>query len=118
MDITGYNGPPGSRWYRSALAGELTATLRTGTGRLHYVRAFNTTAAKIYIFIFDNTAASGTLLVPPIPVAANDQTELSTFQIPFVTGCTVSASTTQTTYTAAGANAMHVFASHSGGFGT
>jgi hypothetical protein len=118
MDITGFNGPPGSRWYTSPLAGELTATPRTGRGRLHYAIISNTTAAKIYAFVFDNTAASGTLLMPPIPIPANDCIQIKTFQLPFVTGCTVSASTTQTTYTAAGANAMHLWALNSGGFGT
>lgn len=111
MDITGFNGPPGSSWYSSPVAGELTKTLKSGRGRLHSLRVVNTTVSKIYVFVFDNTAASGTLLMPPIPVASNDQVQLQqVFQIPFVTGCTVSASTTQTTYTAAGANSLQLHA--------
>lgn len=110
MDITGFNGPPGSAWYCSPVAGELTKVLKTGRGRLHSLRVVNTTAAKIYVFVFDNTAASGTLLMPPIPVAANDHVYLTFFQIAFATGCTVSASTTPTAYAAAGANSLQIHA--------
>ena len=110
MDITGFNGPPGSSWYSSPVAGELTKTLKTGRGRLHSIRVANTTASKIYVFVFDNTAASGTLLMPPIPVAANDHVYMTFFQIAFATGCTVSASTTQTAYGAAGANSLQLHA--------
>lgn len=111
MDITGFNRPPGASWYTSPVAGELTKTLKSGRGRLHSMRVVNTTAAKIYVFVFDNTAASGTLLMPPIPVAANDQVQLQPFaSVPFATGCTVSASTTPTAYTAAGANSLQLHA--------
>lgn len=109
MDITGFNKPPNSVRYISPVAGELTKTLKTGVGRLHELRVANTTAAKIYVFVFDNTAASGTLLMAPIPVAANDQyipPQMS--QRSFATGCTISASTTQTSYTAAGANSLQI----------
>lgn len=109
MDISGFTKADGT-WYASPVAGELTKTLKSSRGRLHYLRACNTTAAKIYVFVFDNTAASGTLVCPPIPVAANDVQELKTFQVPFTTGCTISASTTQTTYTAAGANSLQMLA--------
>lgn len=108
MDVTGFNATNAATFYTSPVAGELTKTLKTGRGRLLYLRAVNTTAAKIYVFVYDNTAASGTLLMPPIPVEANQQAEIKTFGIPFVTGCTISASTTPTAYAAAGANSLQL----------
>lgn len=113
MDVTGFNATKLATWYVSPLAGELTKTLKSVSGQLIYLRGCNTTASTIYIFVFDNTAASGTLLMPPIPVTANSQYEIKTFSMRFATGCTVSASTTQTSYTAAGANAMHIHALYS-----
>lgn len=110
MNITGYNSPPQATWYASPVAGELTKVLKSARGRLHYLRVVNTTAAKIYVHVYDNTAASGTLLTAPIPVAANDQFTLQTFQIPFTNGCTVSASTSATSYVAAGANSLQIHA--------
>lgn len=110
MDITGFSPPPNATAYASPVAGELTKTLKTGRGRLHYLLAANTTAAKIYLFVYDNTAASGTLLMPPIPIAANDAIAWQPFAALFGTGCTVSASTTQTVYTAAGANSIQLHA--------
>lgn len=109
--IEGFRKPNGSTFYVSPVAGELTKTLKAAAGFLHYGRFVNTTAAKIYVFLFDNTAASGTLLCPPIPVAPNDQFEFKMVAaLQYATGCTVSASTTPTSYTAAGANALQIHA--------
>lgn len=113
MDITGFNATLKTLWYVSPVAGELTVTLKSGRGWLQFVRVCNTTASKIYVFVYDNTAASGTLLCPPIPVEANSQFFITTLGYRFATGCTISASTTQTTYTAAGANSMQLHAAYS-----
>lgn len=110
MDITGINATARTTSYVSPVAGELTKTLKTGVGYLQYLRACNTTATAIYVFVFDNTTASGTLLTAPIPVPANGHFELNAYGIRFATGCTLSASTSQTTYTAAGANSLQVHA--------
>lgn len=113
MDITGFNLTAHASWYVSPVAGELTKTLKSGAGFLQFIRVCNTTASKIYVFVFDNTAASGTLLCPPIPVEANSHVFMTTLGWRFVTGCTVSASTTQTSYTGAGANSLQLHAAYS-----
>lgn len=111
MDINGNYFPSGCTEYSSAVAGELTRVLKDGAGTLHYLRVNNTTASKVYAFVFDNNAASGTLLMPPIPIAANAHVELNLpGAIPFSTGCTVSSSSTQTSYTGGGANDLQIHA--------
>lgn len=111
MDINGFYFESGSTPYASPVAGEQKKTLLTGPGALHYLRVCNTTAAKIFVFVFDNTTDSGTLLLPPIPVAANDMVQLTSPGAALCTaGCTVAASTTQTGYAAAGANSLQLYA--------
>lgn len=108
--INGFNLPSGSTVYVSPVAGEQLKTLKSTSGLLHDLRVANTTAAKIYVFVFDNaSAASGALLMPPIPIAANDMSLVQVpGALPFANGCTVAASTTQAAYAAAGANAMQI----------
>lgn len=111
MDINGSYAPAGSTWYASAVGGEKTVTLKSVAGKLHYLRVANTTGSTIYAFVFDSTDATGTLLMPPIPLAAHAHYELQPpFAIPFGTGCTVSTSSTQTSYTAGGNNDIQVHA--------
>lgn len=111
MEITAFNAA-GLSWYVSPVAGELTKTLKSGKGTLQFLQVCNTTASKIYVFVFDNTAASGTLLFPPIPVAANDHFFILTMGRRFTTGCTVSSSSTQKSYTGGGANDLHIHAGY------
>lgn len=97
--------------YATVVAGELTSAVKSGAGKLFYLRVANTTAAKRYMFVFDNTAASGTLLCPPIPVAANDSVGLVLpGPLQFATGLTVSSSTAQASYAAGGANDLQTHA--------
>ncbi len=111
MDINGFYAPSNSTWYSSAVAGEQTKVLSTEAGLLFYLRIVNTTSSARYAFVYDNTAASGTLLMPPIPLAANGQVQLPLpGGVPFGTGCTVSTSTTQTSYAAGGANDLQIHA--------
>ena len=106
--IEGFKMPNASGWYVSPVAGEQTKTLKSGAGQIHYGRFCNTTAAVIYVFVFDSLTASGTLLCAPFPVPANGSVELKTFMKKFTTGCTVSCSSTQVSFTIAGANALQI----------
>jgi len=109
----------GSQWYCSPIAGEQTKTLVNTTSRssgdnakkLFYLRVANTTNAVRYVHVYDNTAASGTPLCPPLVLAANGEREL---QLPFpmqaTTGITLSPSTSQTSVTGGGANDLQIHA--------
>ena len=104
----------GSSWYVSPVAGERDKVIKAGAGKLFYIRVANTAAAVRYIFIVndDDVAAVGTdLLSPPIPIAANGMVELKLpYPITYGTGLLLSMSTTQTSYTAGGANDGHYHA--------
>lgn len=111
MDIQGFYKVSEAQVYISPVAGEKTKVLKDGAGLLHYLRVCNTTNAKRYVFVFDNNAASGAALVmPPIVVPPNDQVTIQSFAFPFDVGCTVSSSTTQTSYTAGGNNDLQIHA--------
>lgn len=98
----------GASRYVSPNAGELTSSVKSGAGKLFYARICNTTANKIYAYLFDSLTATGTLLCPPVPIAANDQFILFSYPYAFATGLTISSSTTQTGYVAGGANDLQV----------
>lgn len=104
--------PSQATQYSSPVAGEQAKVLKAGPGVLHYLRVSNTTAAKIYVFVANHVSdPSGTPLMPPIPVPANDAAEIGLpFPIPFSTGLSVGSSTTQAAYAAAGANSLQIHA--------
>lgn len=91
----------GGRWYASQAAEE-KKTVETGKGVLHRLAVFNSNASGRFLWVFDNTASSGTLLIAPIPLAANVGFADLTFLtgIPFTTGLRVASSTSGTTFTA------------------
>lgn len=100
----------GASVYLSAEAGEKTATIKSGAGKLFYLRIANTTASKVYAWVFDATAAAdnGVLLAVPIPIAANSDAVLFPYPLGFATGLTISSSSTQTSYTAGGNNDLQI----------
>ena len=99
----------GATRYVSPVAGELSKTLQAdGAGKIFYARFCNTTAAKIYIFLFNGNDSTDPILIPPIPVAANENADFMPYPIAFSAGLTIAASTSQTGYVAAGANAMQI----------
>lgn len=99
----------GVSFYTSPVAGEQEKVIKDSPGKLFYLRVANTTGAKIFVFIFDALTNAGGPLMPPIPVAANDQAEL---QLPaaigFSNGLVIGASTGATAYVAAGANSLQI----------
>lgn len=89
-------------WYQSQSA-EDTKSVYTGKGCVHSISAINGNAAVRYLWVFDNTAASGTVLAGPFPIGINGSfTVQFPTGIPFSTGLFVAASTTPKTYTATG----------------
>ena len=101
------NAPAGT-WYKSPAAGEasklvVTSPLTGKPGMLHWVSAHNTSGSTLYLFVFDGTTASGTLLVGPLTCAANaDISWDCRFAKPFSTGLFVAFSTSDSTYSVAG----------------
>lgn len=115
MDLNGNYLPNGATVYSSPIAGEQLKVLKASKGLLCYLLVCNTTASKIYVHVYDHaSAASGSPIMPPIPVPANDAAQVPVLgvigAIPFSTGCVVAASTAQASYAAAGANALQVLA--------
>lgn len=113
MQIQGQYIPAGSTVYNSAAAEE-TKLLKSGAGVLHYIAVANYNAAARYVFLFDNTSATGTPILPPIPLAATGAVGsifvASLPALPFSTGLFVAASSTGATFTAAGANDIKISA--------
>lgn len=112
MDLNGTWLPNGATVYSSPIAGEQLKALKATKGVLHYLMVMNTTASKIYVHVYDHaSAASGSPIMPPIPVPANDAAQVPFIgALPFTNGCVVAASTAQASYAAAGANALQVLA--------
>lgn len=90
-------------WY-SSQAAEDTKLVYTGKAMLHRVFVSNANAAARFLWVWDNTAASGTILIAGVPIAiAGSATVDFPFGIPASTGLFVAMSTTQKTYTATAA---------------
>lgn len=104
---------PGGGVYQSALntfeASKDAA--RTGKGSLYKAGAYNKNASTRWLFVWDSvTAGTGTLLLPPIPIATASFVVISDLcGITFSTGLSFSFSDSATTYNLAGADAsFHV----------
>ena len=105
----------GALRYVSPLAGELAKTIKGGLagsanaagGKLFYLRLCNTTAAAIFALVFDGDN-TGPLLMAPVQIPANSQTELKIPPIGFVNGLTINASTSQVANAAAGATSLQI----------
>lgn len=84
-------------------AAEEIRQLKTGAGRLYQLALTNVNAAARWAWVFDNTASSGTLALPPIALAIGE-TKIISLPIPkrFATGLRIAASSTGATFTAAG----------------
>ena len=97
--------------YVSPVAGEQEKIVKASPGKLYYLRVANTTAARIFAFVFNAITNAGGPLMPPISIAPNSEVELVLpFPIQFSVGLVVGASTGATAYVAAGANSLQMLA--------
>lgn len=91
-------------WYVSSNA-EATSAIKSGGGNVYSILVSNVSASTRYVWVFDNTAASGTKLLSPVQVAAGG---IAAFDVPrgrpFTTGCMVASSSTHATFTGAGSD--------------
>lgn len=91
-------------WYISQAAEE-AEQVHTGKGVVHSIYATNSNAARRWLYVFDNTAAAGTVLLGPYEIPATSFVSVHLqFGKEYGTGLHVAASSTQDTFTAAGAN--------------
>jgi hypothetical protein len=104
MQIQGQYAPAGTTWYNSAAAEE-TKSVKASPGLLFCVAITNSNAGARFAYLFDATSATGTPIVPPIPIAAGAQVIVALpYAVPFNTGLFVAASSTNATFTAAAGN--------------
>jgi len=85
-------------------AAEEFRQFKTGAGRLYQLALTNVNVAARTAWVFDNTASSGALVLPPISLAIGE-TKIIALPVPrrFTTGLRVAASSTIGTFTAAAA---------------
>ena len=94
------------KWYTSQAAEEVVQ-VRTGRGLFWSLYATNTSGSTRYVWVFDNTASSGTVVTGPFPIAAGQALGMDLrYGIPFENGLRVAASSTHATFTATAANDM------------
>ncbi len=85
----------------------LTKVVKDGAGKAYTMDIINSAGADRFLYVFDNNAASGTILFPPVKIPAGGLVSIEfLLAIIFNTGLTISSSSTQATYTAAGADFM------------
>lgn len=106
--IQGQYAPSGTTWYHSSAAEEVKQ-VKTGAGLLFGFIISNSNAAARIIYVFDNTASSGTVIIPPIPIqlltAVGSAIEVYLpYAIPFSTGLRIASSSTNATFTASASN--------------
>lgn len=96
-------------WYVSASAEEKKSVF-TGKGMLDYLYIVNNSASVRYVWIYDNTAASGTQLHAPLVLPATSGFVCLDVRsgIAFGTGIYVASSSTLTTYTASSASDLQI----------
>lgn len=114
MQVQGQYIPAGSTVYNSAAAEE-TKQLKSGAGQLFSLTVTNFNAAVRYIYIFDSLTATGTPIMPPIPLQALGAVGSVVaiclpYGIPFSTGCFVATSSTGATFTASAGNDIRMSA--------
>lgn len=98
--IQGNYAPAGSSQYNSSAAEE-TRLVRTGPGLIFALLITNSNASTRFVYVFDSLTATGTPIVPPIPIASGAQVTLAhPFALPFTTGLFIASSSTNATYTA------------------
>lgn len=82
-------------------------TVKDGAGKLFHLDVVNTAGADRFVYVFDNNADSGDLLVPPFKLAAGASVTIDALaSVRFSTGLNVASSSTQASYTAAGSDFM------------
>lgn len=91
-------------WYQSQAAEEVKQ-VATGRYVLNGLYVVNVSASTRYVWVFDNTASSGTVLCGPFPLATGAYISLHLpFGMKADTGIRVAASSTLATFTASAAN--------------
>ncbi len=100
-------------WYSSSAAEEKN-TAKSGAGTLFQILISNVSSATVYVYLFQNTAASGTLAMIPIPVPGNGGTASldSIYGRAFTTGLYFASSSSATTYTATTTADLYVSAGY------
>jgi hypothetical protein len=97
----------GSSFYSSSAA-EQVAQVKTGAGLLYSIAVTNFNAAARFLYVYDNTSSTGTLLLPPIPLTAlgtaGSFVVINLPAIPFSTGLRIDTSSTGATFTGAGSD--------------
>lgn len=111
MQIQGQYAPAGATWYTSA-AVEEARQLKASPGLLFALAVTNTSDTIRYLFLFNHaSASSGTLIYPPIPIAAGGQTVVALpFAIPFSVGLRAASSSTDHAFTASSGNDVWITA--------
>lgn len=110
MQIQGQYLPSGALAYSSAAAEE-TRLVYSGGGLLFALVVTNSNAAARFVYVFDAVTATGTPIVPPIPVPAGGQVTFALpFAIPYTNGLFVASSSTNATYTASGSADLRISA--------
>ncbi len=89
-------------------AGEQTKTIKATPGKAYMIDVVNVSAGDRFLWIVNNTTDAGVaLLVPPLKITAGGFVSIQwAAAIEYDVGMTVSSSSTQATYTAAGADLM------------
>lgn len=98
---------PSGGWYDSAAYEEHVApTIEGAGGMLHTVVVTNKNASTVYVWIYQGTSSSGTVICPPFAVASGATVALDCrYGKPFTkAGLYVALSSTQSTFTALGSN--------------
>lgn len=114
MQIQGQYVPAGASWYNSSAAEE-AAQVKSAPGLLFGFTVSNSNASDRFLYVFDNTASSGTLLVPPIPLQPGGEVGSAVsyflpFAIPFSTGLRFASSSTNATFTASASSDLRISA--------
>lgn len=100
-------------WYVSQAAEEVKQ-VATGRYVLNTLYVINVAAAKRYIWVFDNTASSGTVLAGPLPVNSGDFVCLGADHgIGASTGIRVASSTTGDVFTASAGSDLRMMVGYS-----
>jgi hypothetical protein len=110
--IQGPYAPSTASWYNSSAAEE-NEQVKTGAGLLFGFIVSNSNAADRFLYVFDNTASSGTAIVPPIPLQPTGDVGSAVevwlpVAIPFATGLRFASSSTNATFTASSSSDLRL----------
>lgn len=110
--IQGPYAPSDADWYNSSAAEE-SKQVKTGAGLMFGFIASNSNASDRFLYVFDNTASSGTAIVPPIPLQPSGDVGCAVqfwlpVAVPFSTGLRFASSSTNATFTASSSNDLRL----------